>query len=55
MWGRSTATESLAEQKAVKYSAHFPAPDAVYVVGYPVVDTIVARWSEHRDHLPSDK
>ena len=55
MWGRLTATESLAEQKAVKYSAHFPALDAVDAVGHPVVDTIAARWSEHRNYLPSDK
>jgi purine nucleoside permease len=55
MWGRLTATESLAEQKAVKYSAHFPALDAAYAVGQPVVDTIVPRWSEYRDQRPSDK
>ena len=55
MWGRLAGTESLAEQKAIKYSAHFPAFDSVYAVGHPGEDTIVARWSEQRDHLPSDK
>jgi len=50
-----TAAQSLAEQKAGKYSAYLPSLEAAYAVGHPVVDTIVAHWSEYRDHLPSDK
>ncbi len=48
-----TAAQSLAEQKAGKYGAYLPSLEAAYGVGHPVVDTIVAHWSEYRDHLPS--
>jgi purine nucleoside permease len=48
-----TAAQSLAEQKAGKYSAYLPSLEAAYGVGHPVVDTLVAHWSEYRDHLPS--
>jgi purine nucleoside permease len=50
-----TAAESLAQQKAGKYGAYLPSLEAAYAVGHRVVDTIVAHWSEYRDHLPSDK
>ena len=50
-----SAAESLAQQKAGKYGAYLPSLEAAYAVGHRVVDTIVAHWSEYRDHLPSDK
>ncbi len=50
-----TATQSLAEQKVSKYGAYFPALEAAYAVGHPVVDAIVIHWDQYRDHLPSDK
>jgi purine nucleoside permease len=47
-----TATESLAETKITKYGAYMPSLDSAYRVGHLVVDSLVANWSQTRDHLP---
>jgi len=49
------AAESLAEQKVGRYGAYLPALEAAYAVGRQVVDAIVTRWSEYRDHVPSGR
>jgi len=48
-----TAAESLAETKIRQYSAYMPSLDAAYRVGHVVVDSLVANWSQTRDHIPS--
>ncbi|WP_263383275.1 purine nucleoside permease [Granulicella arctica] len=47
-----TAAESLAETKVTKYSAYLPSLDSAYRVGHVVVDSLVANWSDTRDHIP---
>jgi purine nucleoside permease len=48
-----TAAQSLAETKIGHYSAYLPALDSAYRVGHVVVDSIVAHWTEDRDHTPT--
>ncbi|GGH16912.1 purine nucleoside permease [Silvibacterium dinghuense] len=48
-----SAAESLTEQKVSRFGAYLPSLEAAYAVGRPVVDAILAHWSEYRDHPPS--
>jgi len=47
-----TAWESLAAEKAGKYSAFLPALESAYVVGHVVVDKLVEDWPHVRAQLP---
>lgn len=48
----STAAQSLAAEKAGKYSAFLPALEDAYQVGHIVVDKLVQDWQHDRDTLP---
>jgi purine nucleoside permease len=48
----ATAAESLGETKISQYSAYLPSLDSAFRVGHPVVDELVANWSQTRDKLP---
>jgi purine nucleoside permease len=47
-----TAWESLAEEKAGKYSAFLPALESAYTIGHVVVDKLEMDWPRTRDQLP---
>jgi purine nucleoside permease len=47
-----SAAESLAETKIGQYSAFVPALESAWRVGRVVVEEIVRKWGEYRDHLP---
>ncbi len=49
----ATAAESLGSNKISKYSAYLPSLDAAYLVGHVVVDALVVRWPETREHIPA--
>lgn len=50
-----TAAESLAAEKAGKYSAFLPALESAYAVGHVVVDKLVADWPHVRDQIPQNE
>lgn len=47
-----TAWESLAVEKAGRYSAYLPALESAYDVGHVVVDKLVTGWTVTRNQLP---
>ncbi|QNI30555.1 purine nucleoside permease [Alloacidobacterium dinghuense] len=47
-----TAWESLAGEKAGKYSAFLPALESAYAVGHVVVDKLVEDWPRVKDQVP---
>ena len=49
-----SASESIAETKIGHYSAYLPSLDTAYRVGHVVVDSIVAHWSDDREHPPQE-
>ena len=48
-----TAAQSLAGEKAGKYSAFLPAVENAYVVGHVVATKLVQGWPKDRDSVPS--
>jgi len=50
-----TAADSLARTKLAHYTAFLPSLDTAYRVGHVVVDDIVTRWPDRRDHLPAPR
>ena len=48
-----TPAESLAQTKIGHYSAYLPSLETAYRVGHVVVDSLVAHWSQDRDHFPT--
>jgi purine nucleoside permease len=47
-----SASESLAGEKAGKYSAYLPALESAYAVGHTVVDKLVQDWPQVRENVP---
>jgi purine nucleoside permease len=47
-----TAWESLAAEKAGKYSAFLPALESAYAVGHVVVDKLVQDWARVAREVP---
>jgi purine nucleoside permease len=47
-----TAWESLAAEKAGKYSGFLPALDSAYAVGHVVVDKLVEDWQRTQNQVP---
>jgi purine nucleoside permease len=47
-----SAWESLAAEKAGKYSAFLPALESAYAIGHRVVDKLVEDWPRTRDRVP---
>jgi purine nucleoside permease len=47
-----TASESLAAEKAGKYSAYLPALESAYTVGHVVVDKLVEIWANTQSQVP---
>ena len=47
-----TAAQSLAGEKAGRYSAFLPALESAYAVGHVVVDTLVQNWPRVQNQVP---
>ena len=47
-----TATESLDQNKAGRYTGFLPAVEAAWRVGHVVVKDLVENWSKYRDQMP---
>jgi len=47
-----TVSESLAAEKAGKYSAYLPALESAYTVGHVVVDKLVENWTSTQNTVP---
>ena len=49
-----TAAQSLVAQHSGRFGAMLPSLETDYEVGHVVVDRLVDRWAEYRNHIPGD-